>query len=150
MILQASWVPNEVAQNTGKEVNWGFFPWPTVEGGVDGPEASMVGSQAFGIVAKSENAQTAFDFLQTIVTGEFDLKMAEATKSIPSDVENPTWPSAVAAAEPYFKLMTKAYQWNVGIGNNADTQPIILASLVELFQGKITPDAFVTTVSGLK
>ncbi len=150
MILQASWVPNEVAQNVGKEVNWGFFPWPTVEGGVDGPEASMVGSQSFGIVAKSENAQAAFDFLQTVVTGDFDQKMAEATKSIPADVANPTWPAAVAAAEPYFKLMTKAYQWNVGIGNNPDTQPIILAALVELFQGKTTPDAFVTTISGLK
>lgn len=110
----------------------------------------MVGSQSFGIVAKSENAQAAFDFLQTVVTGEFDQKMAEATKSIPADVANPTWPAAVAAAEPYFKLMTKAYQWNVGIGNNPDTQPIILAALVELFQGKTTPDAFVATISGLK
>lgn len=150
MILQASWVPNEVAQNTGKEVNWGFFPWPSVEGGVDGAEASMVGSQGFGITEISEHKQEAFDFLKTIVLGEYDLKMAEETKSIPADTANPTWPSAVAAAEPYFKLMTKAYEWNVGVGNNADTQPMILSSLVELFQGKMTPEDLISSLDALK
>lgn len=51
---------------------------PTVEGGVDGAEASMVGSQGFGIVDKSENKQEAFDFILTVVTGDYDSKMAEA------------------------------------------------------------------------
>ena len=78
MILNASWIPNEINQNTGATVDWGFFPWPTVEGGVDGAEASMVGSQGFGIVDKSENKQEAFDFILTVVTGDYDSKMAEA------------------------------------------------------------------------
>lgn len=83
---------------------------PTVEGGVDGAEASMVGSQGFGIVDKSENKQEAFDFILTVVTGDYDSKMAEAVSSIPSDVENTTWPANVSGAEPYFKQMTKTYQ----------------------------------------
>lgn len=63
MLLQASWVPNEVVQNTGAEIEWGFFPWPAVEGGVDGVEAAMVGAQGYAIVETSEYKQEAFDFI---------------------------------------------------------------------------------------
>ena len=103
MLLQASWVPNEVVQNTGAEIEWGFFPWPAVEGGVDGVEAAMVGAQGYAIVETSEYKQEAFDFIQTVVTGETDLKMAQAVSSIPADTANTEWPQAVSGAEPYFK-----------------------------------------------
>lgn len=150
MILNASWVPNEIIQNTGKAVNWGFFPWPEVEGGVDGIEASMVGSQGFGIVDKSEHKQEAFDFLMTVVTGEYDLKMSETVISIPADVENTQWPAVVAGAEPYFKNMTKTYAWNVGLSNNADYDAFIQDAMVKLCKMDSTPEQFIDELAAMK
>lgn len=150
MILNASWIPNEINQNTGATVDWGFFPWPSVEGGVDGPEASMVGSQGFGIVEKSEYKQEAFDFLLTVVTGDYDSKMAEAVVSIPSDVENTKWPESVSDAEPYFKEMTKTYQWAVGLENNPTYKEILYDNLIKLTKLELDGQSFVDTMTAAK
>lgn len=150
MVLQASWVPNEILQTVKDEVNWGFFPWPAVEGGVDGTEASMVGSQGFGIVAKSDMQQEAFDFAMTICTGEYDLKMAESVSSIPADTENTEWPAAIKEAEPYFKEMTKPYMWAVGFQRNANYQTIIQEHLIKLAKVEETPQEFVDALSAAK
>ena len=150
MILNASWIPNEINQNTGTEVNWGFFPWPTVEGGVDGIEGSMVGSQGFGIVDKSEHKQEAFDFILTVVTGEYDKKMADTVLSIPADVENTEWPAVVAGAEPYFKQMSKTYQWAVGLENNAAFRDFVFDNLIKLAKLEYTPDQFIEAMAAMK
>ena len=150
MVLQASWVPNEILQTTGTEIEWGFFPWPAVEGGVDGTEASMVGSQGFGIVEKSDMKQEAFDFAHMICTGEYDLKMAESVNSIPSDTENTEWPATIKGAEPYFKETTKNYMWAVGFQTNADYKEGLQEQLIKLAKQEVTPDEFVNNCSALK
>ena len=150
MILQASWIPNEILQTTGEEVDFGYFPWPTVEGGADGAEGSMVGGQGFGIVAASEKQQEAFDFALSVVTGEYDLKMAEALNSIPADVENTEWPSAIAGAEPYFKEVTKAYDWAVGLEVDNEVKDILTDSLIKLVKEEITSDAFIDSLAATK
>ena len=38
MVLQGSWTPNEVTEDTGYDDTWGFFPWPAVKNGTDGTE----------------------------------------------------------------------------------------------------------------
>ena len=147
MVLNASWIPNEILQNTGEEVDFGFFPWPSVEGGVDGAEASMVGAQGFGINKESDMQQEAFDFATMIATGDYDLEMASSVNSIPADTDNTEWPDAIAAAEPYFKEMTKAYDWAVGLETNPDFTPIINENVVKLIQGDITPDDFIAALA---
>lgn len=150
MLLQASWVPNEVVQNTSAELNWGYFPWPAVEGGVDGIEGGMLGAQAFAITENSEHKQEAFDFLMTVVIGEFDLKMADAVSSAPADTDNTVWPNSVAGAEPYFKNMTKSYQWAVGLQNNANYMEFIQEAINKLCKMEIDPDQFIAELAALK
>lgn len=150
MVLQASWVPNEISQTVGEEVDWGFFPWPTVAGGTDGIEGSMVGSQGFGIVAKSDMQQEAFDFALSVCTGEYDLKMAQSVSSIPADTENTEWPAAIKGAEPYFKQMSKPYQWAVGFQTNADYMEIIQEHLIKLAKQEETPQQFIDSLAASK
>lgn len=150
MVLQASWVPNEIITATGADNEWGFFPWPTVEGGVDGIEASMVGGQGFGIVAASDMQQEAFDFAYSVCTGEYDLKMAESVNSIPADTDNTEWPIAILGAEPYFKEMSKPYMWAVGFQTNADYSTIYQEQLVKLATQEVTPQEFVEAMSAVK
>lgn len=150
MILNASWIPNEINQNTGATVDWGFFPWPSVEGGVDGAEASMVGAQGFGIVDKSDAKQEAFDFILSVVTGENDLKMAEAVSFIPADTENTEWPEAVKGAEPYFRNMTKTYEWAVGLENNATYKEILQDNLIKLTKLELDGQGFIDAMAASK
>lgn len=150
MILQASWIPNEIVQNTGTKVDFGYFPWPAVDGGKDGVEGTMAGAQGFGIVAKSKMQQEVFDFVMSIVTGETDLKMAEAVSSIPADVDNTKWPAAIAGAEPYFKQVTKSYDWAIGLEQDPEKKDILTSSLIEMVKGQITADKFIEDLASVK
>ena len=91
--------------------------------------------------------QEAFDFATMIATGDYDLEMASSVNSIPADTDNTEWPDAIAAAEPYFKEMTKAYDWAVGLETNPDFTPIINENVVKLIQGDITPDDFIAALA---
>lgn len=147
MMLGASWVPNEIDQTIGEPLNWGFFPWPTVEGGVDGVEAAMVGAQGFGINAKSENKQAAFDFAVKVATGEYDQKMAEISNSIPADVDNTEWPAVISGAQPYFSKMTKSYMWAIGMERNQDYAAVIQDNMIKLYTGGFNAEGFVDAMA---
>lgn len=150
MILNASWIPNEINQGTGASIDWGFFPWPSVPGGVDGAEAAMVGAQSIGISAKTKYPQEAINFALKLVTGKYDLQMAQQTTTIPADVNNTDWPAAISGARPYFDKMTKKYDWAVGLEVNPSYTAILNENLVKLFKMEINPDQFITALSQMR
>ena len=150
MILNASWIPNEINQGTGASIDWGFFPWPSVPGGVDGSEAAMVGAQSIGISAKTKYPQEAINFALKLVTGKYDLQMAQQTTTIPADVNNTDWPAAISGARPYFDKMTKKYDWAVGLEVNPSYTAILNENLVKLFKMEIDPDQFITALSQMR
>ena len=150
MILNASWIPNEINQGTGASIDWGFFPWPSVPGGVDGSEAAMVGAQSIGISAKTKHPQEAINFALKLVTGKYDLQMAQQTITIPADVNNTDWPAAISGARPYFDKMTKKYNWAVGLEVNPSYTAILNENLVKLFKMEIDPDQFITALSQMR
>lgn len=150
MILNASWIPNEINQGTGASIDWGFFPWPSVPGGVDGAEAAMVGAQSIGISAKTKYPQEAINFALKLVTGKYDLQMAQQTITIPADVNNTDWPTAISGARPYFDKMTKKYDWAVGLEVNPSYTAILNENLVKLFKMEIDPDQFITALSQMR
>lgn len=150
MILNASWIPNEINQGTGASIDWGFFPWPNVPGGVDGAEAAMVGAQSIGISAKTKYPQEAINFALKLVTGKYDLQMAQQTITIPADVNNTDWPAAISGARPYFDKMTKKYDWAVGLEINPSYTAILNENLVKLFKMEIDPDQFITALSQMR
>ena len=150
MILNASWIPNEINQGTGASIDWGFFPWPSVPGGVDGSEAAMVGAQSIGISAKTKYPQEAINFALKLVTGKYDLQMAQQTITIPADVNNTDGPAAISGARPYFDKMTKKYDWAVGLEVNPSYTAILNENLVKLFKMEIDPDQFITALSQMR
>ena len=150
MILNASWIPNEINQGTGASIDWGFFPWPSVPGGVDGSEAAMVGAQSIGISAKTKYPQEAINFALKLVTGKYDLQMAQQTITIPADVNKTDWPAAISGARPYFDKMTKKYNWAVGLEVNPSYTAILNENLVKLFKMEIDPDQFITALSQMR
>ena len=150
MVLQGSWVPNEVTEATESDDSWGFFPWPAVKAGTDGTEGVMVGAQGFGVTKDSQMKQEAFDFAYSICTGETDMKMTDAVNSIPADTDNTQWPEVLADAVPYMKEMSKPYMWAAGLEADPDYKEQIQSELLKLTRLEETSDEFIENLSNIK
>lgn len=106
MVVNASWVPSEITNNTDCDLEWGMFNYPAVEGGKDSNTVANIGAQAFAIPSYSEHPQEAFDLITKITSGEFDAKMAMASNGIPADTRNEEWPEMLAGVRDAFNVQT--------------------------------------------
>ena len=149
MVLQGSWTPNEVTEDTGSDDTWGFFPWPAVKDGTDGTEGIMVGAQGFGITKDSQMKQEAFDFAYSVCTGETDMKMMDAVNSIPADADNTQWPEMLSDAASYMENMSKPYMWAAGLEADPDYKDQIQTELLKLTKLEETPDEFIENLSNM-
>ena len=111
MLVNASWVPAEITNNTGCDLEWGMFNYPSVDGGKDPNTIANVGAQGFAINKNSENAQAAFDLIMKITTGEYDQKMALECGGIPADSRNEEWPEDLVGVRESFLALTETYDW---------------------------------------
>lgn len=143
MLVNASWVPAEITNNTGCDLEWGMFNYPSVDGGKDPNTIANVGAQGFAINKNSENAQAAFDLIMKITTGEFDQKMALECGGIPADSRNEEWPEDLVGVRESFLALTETYDWNAGLNANPDISETIRTNCLQLFEGKLTAQEFV-------
>lgn len=143
MVVNATWVPEEITGNTQCDIEWGMFSYPAVEGGVDGTEAMMVGAQGISVSKNSENAQEAFDLALAIVTGEGDAKLSVESNAIPADPNNTEWPAILSNCKAAFDAATKSYEWDCGIDANADMATVISEWGAKLFMGDVDAQGFV-------
>ena len=146
MVVNASWVPGEITNNTQCDLEWGMFNYPAVDGGKDPATIANVGAQAFAIPSYSENGQAAFDLIMKITTGEFDQKIALATDSIPADPTNTEWPPMIAGCKDGFNALTNVYDWNMGLNEDSDLQPIIQENILKVFEGSLDAQGFIAAV----
>lgn len=77
MYLNASWMPSEVADTAGEDFPWGFFAFPQVEGGVEGPGYASVGGIPLAVYSGSQNPEAAKEFLRYVVSKEVQDYLAE-------------------------------------------------------------------------
>ncbi len=147
MVVNASWVPGEIENNTGADLEWGMFNYPTVENGKDPSTIANVGAQGFAIPSYSENGQEAFDFIIKITTGEFDQKMALESNTIPADTRNEEWPEIIAGGRDAFNSLTDVYNWNMGLNDNDDTKELIQDAALKLFDGTYTGQEFIDALA---
>lgn len=149
MIVNASWVPAEITNQTGCDIEWGMFNYPSVDGGADPNTIANVGAQSFAIPAYSEKGQQAFDLIMKIATGEGDQKVALDTDSIPSDPTNTEWPAMIAGCKDGFNELTDVYEWNMGLNKNQDIAEELNTNVLKLFEGEYDADGFLQAMDGL-
>lgn len=148
MVVCANYVCPEVNNNTGTEINWGMFNYPTVDGG-SGSTNAFAGSNSLGVAAYSEHPQEAFDFIMFLTSGEFDQKKADIASQIPADVRN-TEPAINEGALATLQATEKPLTWNMGFTANSDLGPSLTDVVVQLFEGKFeTGTAFAEALDAL-
>lgn len=146
MYLNGSWLPNEVRDIAGDDFVWGCFAYPTLEGGVNGHEASNFGAQVFGVNKNSQVGKEAFELIEFLTKGEFDLKLSQESLGIPSDTRNTEWPKQLAPVKSVLDGLSIRWNWAAGIEDNADIFPVIKENLQRLYGGTITAQEFVDTL----
>lgn len=139
MVVCANYVTAEVDNNTGTQVDWGFFNYPAVDGGADNASV-YCGANSLAVTSYSENAQAAFDFIIFLTTGEWDQKMANEAKQIPADSRNKAYPSLEGSVEALLAA-EKPMTWCAGFHANADLKDTIKSLCTELFEGKYADGA---------
>lgn len=139
MVVCANYVTAEVDNNTGTQVDWGFFNYPAVDGGADNASV-YCGANSLAVTSYSENAQAAFDFIIFLTTGEWDQKMATEAKQIPADSRNKAYPSLEGSVEALLAA-EKPMTWCAGFHANADLKDTIKSLCTELFEGKYADGA---------
>lgn len=139
MVVCANYVTAEVNQNSGTELNWGLFAYPTVENGADST-STFAGANSIAITKYSENQQAAFDFAMYVVTGEQDQSKAELANQIPADPNN-TAPAAQAGTTEVLQATSAPLTWNMGLNENADLMSVIQETVVKLYEGSYATGA---------
>ena len=150
MVVNASWVPGEITNNTGCDESWGMFNFPSMtDKDVDPNTVANIGAQGLAVNAKSENPQEAFDFIMFLTSGEYDQKMATACDGIPADTRNEEWPELIADVREDFNVQTDVYEWNMGLNANADIQESLDQNIMKLFEGGLDAQGFVDAMDAL-
>lgn len=134
MVVCANYVCAEVNNNSGTEVNWGMFNYPTIEGG-SGSTNAYAGANSLAISSYSENPQAAFDFLMLLTSGEFDQRMANDASQIPADPRN-TAPAIMGGTIEALNATQNPLAWNMGLNDNADLKANIKNVITQLYEGK--------------
>ena len=148
MVICADYVTAEVNGNTGTQVNWGLFNYPSVDGGADNGAAYM-GANSLAITSYSENPQVAFDFILFLTTGEWGQKLADEAHQIPADSRN-TAPADLNGTIETLQAAVSPMTWCASLSVNADLKDTIKSMCVELFEGKYADGAaFCAALDGL-
>ena len=150
MVVCADYVTSEVNNNTGANIEWGVFPYPTipVEDGGNGSTAAYAGTNSLAISSYCENPHAAFDFIMFLTTGEYDQKRADQVPQIPADPRN-NCTSLDGAVE---SLMTSesSLSWTMGINANGDLRTMLKDVIIQLFEGRFaTGEDFAAAMDAL-
>ncbi len=143
IIICGSWLPNEVKNMVAEDFEWGYFNYPTVDGGKDANTANNIACQVFGINKDSKMSKEAMELITYITTGDFDVKMTQEALCIPADKANAEWPAQLTEVKPGFEATTSFYDWAVGAENNGDLMAPMQEGFVKLMAGQMTAEELI-------
>jgi len=149
MYFNGSWLPNEIKSLAGEDFVWGCFPYPVVEGGLNDTSYNNLSFRVFVINEKSAHPAEAFQLLEWLTQGEWDLKLTEESVSIPSDTRNTEWPAQLVNVKPIIEGTEHYFITGAGISANADIKPILQDKLFLLVDGKLTAQEFIDTMQAV-
>ncbi|MEA4888395.1 MAG: extracellular solute-binding protein [Clostridiaceae bacterium] len=147
MYCVGTYVVNETKNITDSSFQWGFFGYPEVDGGINGLEAMVIGSQSLAVTNKCENTEAAFALLVMLTRGEWDAKLAKESLALPADMNNTSWPDQLADAKPYMDNCTEIFATSGGLEGNPDITPALKENLMKLYAGTCTAEEFVANMT---
>lgn len=144
MELCGSWLPTELAKNTGPDYKWRGFKFPAIEGGAGSADDLQEWPIAFMILKDSAHPKEAFEFFKFTMTQENQSVIAQVG-GVGVTRKGVDWPpylkdaqEAAANAKAVLLHADGAYAYHAEFYKN-----VLSANNTDMFLGKITPEQFV-------
>lgn len=148
MYINGTWLPNEVADTTPDDFQWGAFAYPEVPNGVDGTDALCYSTYGIAVNKDCDDALTdaAVEFIVYLTTSEWDQEFTNQANAIPMKIGH-EWPSNLADAEVVLNSSTIRYPSQTAFTLNNNSHQILSDACLKLMGGSITAEEFVKQAS---
>ena len=149
MYYNGSWLPNEVAEITGDDFQWGAMYFPSPDGAIDPFKTYSTGVQGYAVPSTSENVEGAVKLLEEFSSEQTQKALVEKCQCLPV-IKGIEVPEALADCVSLMEEADAAVIWPYGVPNvdfSADVQGIVNGSFAKLLSGDINAEEFVQEVT---
>ena len=141
MYYNGSWLPNEVAEITGDDFQWGAMFFPAPEGSKYPYTTYTTGCQFYGVNKDCEHPEEAVALLAV----KTQQALADEAQCIPV-INGITLPDNLVCVGELMEESTDAFVWGGSNLEDADVRAIINASFTKLLAGDIDAPKFVEEI----
>lgn len=145
MYYNGSWLPNEVADITGDDFQWGAMFFPASEGSVYPYTTYTTGCQFYGVTKGCEHPELAVALLAEFTSVETEQALVDQAQCIPV-IDGIELPSNLACVGELLEESTDAYVWSGANATDAEISAVVNTAFAELIAGECTAEEFVQSV----
>mgnify|MGYP000805410447 CR=1 FL=1 len=145
MYYNGSWLPNEVAEITGDDFQWGAMFFPAPEGSKYPYTTYTTGCQFYGVNKDCEHPEEAVALLAEFTSVKTQQALADEAQCIPV-INGITLPDNLVCVGELMEESTDAFVWGGSNLEDADVRAIINASFTKLLAGDIDAPKFVEEI----
>lgn len=146
MYYNGSWLPNEVADITGDDFEWGAMYFPVPDGATGAYTTYTTGCQFYAVPKTAQNVEGAVKLLAEFTSVETQTDLLNKCQCIPV-ISGLELPASLADCGTLMDTATNAVPWCYSASISAEVRAIVTASFSKLLAGEITADEFVTEVT---
>ena len=145
MYYNGSWLPNEVAEITGDDFQWGAMFFPAPEGSKYPYTTYTTGCQFYGVNKDCEHPEEAVALLAEFTSVKTQQALVDEAQCIPV-INGITLPDNLVCVGELMEESTDAFVWGGSNLEDADVRAIINASFTKLLAGDIDAPKFVEEI----
>ena len=134
MVYTGMWLPSEVEEMTGAQLEWGCFKFPYDPTNESGTYGAAVSCTCNCVSVNSTNPDLAWEYVYYMNTGEANKALTDADVYLVDDMTMEPLPRFVDAME-IMKSTTEVVNYAGGLHDNADIKTSINDTVVNLFSG---------------
>ncbi len=146
MYYNGSWLPNEVADITGDEFEWGAMFFPAPEGATEDYTTYTTGCQFYAVPKTAENVEGAVKLIEEFTSLQTQTDLLEKCQCIPV-INGLELPESLADCGTLMETATKAVPWCYASTISAEVKAVSNASFAKLLSGEIDADGFVQEIA---
>ena len=142
MYYNGSWLPNEVAEITGDDFQWGAMFFPAPEGAEYPYSTYTTGCQFYGITKGCEHPELAVALLEEFTSVETQQALADRAQCVPV-IDGIELPANLKCVGELTAASTDAFVWQGFTAADTEVQAIVNAEFTKLIAGDISAADFV-------
>lgn len=146
MYYNGSWLPNEVAEITGDDFQWGAMFFPAPDGSIYPYTTYTTGCQFYGITKNCEHPEAAAALLAEFSSQETQQALADKAQCIPV-ITDVVLPDNLTCVGELMEASTDAFVWGGSSVEDGEIRAVINASFSKLLSGSLNGEGFVEEIS---